>query len=174
MKSTRILDEDAIRRSLRRMAHQILEQLGGAEDLAFVGIPTRGLPLAERLAGMVREIEGTKPPVGQVDIGPYRDDERRAGELSRPVAVQGRRVVLVDDVLHTGRTTRAAIDAIVDWGRPHQIMLLVLVDRGHRELPIRADFVGKNVPTAHGERVVVHVSELDGLDEVLLVRDNDA
>lgn len=174
MKATRILDEDGMRRSLRRMAHQILEQLGGAEDIAFVGIPTRGLPLAERLSRMVRDIEGTQPPVGQIDIGPYRDDERRTGERSRPIAVQGRRVVLVDDVLHTGRTTRAALDAIVDWGRPHQIMLLVLVDRGHRELPIRADFVGKNVPTAQGERVVVHVSELDGLDEVLLVRDNDA
>lgn len=174
MSATRILDADGIRRSLRRMAHQVLEQLGGAEDLVLVGIPSRGLPIAQRLCRMIQEIEGQEPPVGQVEIGPYRDDTRVDTGRSMPVEVQGRRVVLVDDVLHTGRTARAALDAIVDWGRPRQIMLLVLVDRGHRELPVRADFVGKNVPTARGERVVVHMAEQDGLDEVLLMRDNDA
>ena len=168
----RILDADAMRRALWRMAHEILEQLGGAGELVLVGIPSRGEPLAQRLAGLIGQIEGTRPPVGRVEIGPYRDDLRRGSAPAPALPVAGRAVVLVDDVLHTGRTVRAALDAIVDWGRPQRVLLLVMVDRGHRELPIRADFVGKNVPTSGRERVLVRLVETDGVDEVVLERDN--
>lgn len=167
-----ILDADAMRRALWRMAHEVLEQMDGAKELVLVGIPSRGLPLANRIAKLIGQIEGIEPPVGQVDIGPYRDDGRARSAAAVPVAVEGRSVVLCDDVLHTGRTVRAALDAIVDWGRPHRISLLVLVDRGHRELPIRPDFVGKNVPTSHEERVLVRLIEADGVDEVVIVREN--
>ena len=161
-----------MRRALYRMAHEILEQLGGAQDLVLVGIPRRGEPLAERIAGLIEEIEGTRPPVTRVEIGPYRDDRRGGPEAAPGLPVGGKVVVLVDDVLHTGRTVRAALDAIVDWGRPQRVLLLVMVDRGHRELPIRADVVGKNVPTSAQERVFVRLRETDGLDEVVIERDN--
>ncbi|MDA8346002.1 MAG: bifunctional pyr operon transcriptional regulator/uracil phosphoribosyltransferase PyrR [Thermaerobacter sp.] len=161
-----------MRRALWRMAHEILEQQGGAEDLVLVGIPSRGLPLAQRIARLIEQIEGIEPPVGQVDIGPYRDDGRAEHRQALPTVVAGKSVVLCDDVLHTGRTVRAALDAIVDWGRPRRVSLLVLVDRGHRELPIRPDFVGKNVPTAREEHVFVHLTESDGVDEVVIERDN--
>ncbi len=168
----KILDADGMRRALWRMAHEILEQEGGAQGLVLVGIPRRGLPLAQRIAALIEQIEGVVPPVGQVDIGPYRDDGRAQVHSALPQDVAGRSVVLCDDVLHTGRTVRAALDAIVDWGRPRRVSLLVLVDRGHRELPIRADFVGKNVPTSRGEHVFVRLLESDGVDEVVLERDN--
>ena len=167
-----VLDAPMMRRSVRRIAHEVLEQNQGTESLLVVGIQTRGVNLAERLAGCIEEIEGEKVPMGKLDITLYRDDLRhtpvqpvvRSTDL--PIDVTGLVVVLVDDVLFTGRTIRAALDALVDFGRPARIVLAVLIDRGHRELPIRADFVGKNLPTSLNEEVVVKVSEIDGTDGV--------
>jgi len=158
---------------LRRLAHEIVEGAGGAQDLVLLGIPSRGVPLAERLADAIGGIEGTVPPVGGLDVTLYRDDLDLRGPLPLgatevPVDVADRTVVLVDDVLYTGRTIRAALDAVSALGRPARVRLAVLVDRGHRELPIRADHVGKNLPTAPGERVVVRVDEVDGVDEVVV------
>ncbi|MBI4199063.1 MAG: bifunctional pyr operon transcriptional regulator/uracil phosphoribosyltransferase PyrR [Chloroflexi bacterium] len=163
-----------VRRAITRMAHEVLERNRGAEGLMFAGIHSRGVPLARRLASRVREIEGVDVPVAAIDIGLYRDDvAARAQPVVRstnfPASVDGRTVVLVDDVLFTGRTIRGALDALMDFGRPGRVQLVVLVDRGHRELPVRADYVGKNVPTAREEEVQVHVEEVDGCDEVLLV-----
>jgi pyrimidine operon attenuation protein/uracil phosphoribosyltransferase len=174
-----LLDAEAMRRALTRIAHEILERNIGAQGVLLVGIRTRGGPLALRLAELIRRFEGVQVPVTTLDVTPYRDDRphsaypqpEKAGQvLDPPVDVQGRRIVLVDDVFYTGRTVRAAIDAIMDHGRPANIQLAVLVDRGHRELPIRADYVGKNVPTSRTERIQVHLNEIDGVDEVLLVR----
>ncbi len=163
-----------VRRALSRIAHEILERNHGTEGLALVGMRTRGLPLARRLAARIQEFEGQLVPVGALDIGLYRDD---VGLRARPVvhssdipfSVEGRNVVLVDDVLFTGRSTRAALDALTDYGRPKTVQLAVLIDRGHRELPIRADYVGKNVPTALGEEIQVRLEEVDGEDEVLIL-----
>lgn len=172
-----IMDAEEMRRALVRMAHEIVEQNPGAERLAFVGIHLRGVPLARRLAELVGRIEGRPPaPVGALDITLYRDDLTAVGPL--PVVrrteidfdVNGRPLVLVDDVLYTGRTVRAALDAVVDLGRPARIQLAVLVDRGHRELPIRADFVGKVVPTSRREHVEVRVAEVDGEDRALILQ----
>ena len=170
-----ILSSEQTRRALARIAHEILERNGGGESVALIGIHTRGVALARRLAASLREFEGVDAPVGEVDIGLYRDDlsGRARPALRRthiPVDLRGRRVVIVDDVLYTGRTIRAAMDAINDYGRPEQIQLAVLVDRGHRELPIRADYVGKNVPTSRDEEVDVRVMEIDGAEEVAIVR----
>lgn len=175
----RVLDADDVRRSLTRIAHEVLERNTGAVDMVLVGIHTGGVPLAARLAALIHEFEGAAPPVGSLDIGLYRDDlaaGRRPAmrPTDIPVSVEGRLVVLVDDVLYTGRTIRAAMDALTDFGRPRSIQLAVLVDRGHRELPIRADYVGKNVPTADDESIVVRVSEIDGVDEVLLLREGNS
>ena len=168
-----VLTSEEIRRALTRIAHEILERNRGARDVVLVGTHTRGVPLARRLAGLIKEFEGHDVSVGALDIGLYRDDisggvrpMMRATEL--PVDIQGRRVVLVDDVLYTGRTIRAAMDALTDFGRPSEIQLAVLVDRGHRELPIRADYVGKNVPTSLAEEVEVRVVEIDGSDEAVI------
>ena len=170
-----VMDARAIERALVRVAHEILERNKDTERLAFVGIRSRGVHLAERIRRAIQEIEaGTLVPFGVVDITLYRDDLDRG--LQNPVvqgtdipfAVDGRRILLVDDVLFTGRTVRAAMDALVDFGRPQSIQLAVLVDRGHRELPIRADFVGKNLPTSLGEQVQVRLAEVDGQDEVLI------
>jgi len=160
-------------RTLRRMAHQILERNQGAGRLVLVGIRTRGVPLAQRLADEVGGIEGASVPVGALDVTLYRDDYARTGPkplgaTRLPVDVDGRVVVLVDDVLYTGRTIRAAMTAVMDLGRPAAIQLAVLVDRGHRELPIRADVVGKNLPTSPSEDVRVYLLESDGRDEVVL------
>jgi pyrimidine operon attenuation protein/uracil phosphoribosyltransferase len=168
-----VVSADEMRRALRRMAHQVLERNGGADGLVLLGIPTRGVPLAGRLAGSIGEIEGTPVPAGSLDVTLYRDDYARTGPkpLGRtdlPADLTGRVVVLVDDVLYTGRTIRAAMDAVMDNGRPAAIQLAALIDRGHRELPIRADFVGKNLPTARDEKVEVHLVECDGVDEVVL------
>jgi pyrimidine operon attenuation protein/uracil phosphoribosyltransferase len=168
-----VLARDDIARALRRMAHQVVERERGAERLVVLGVPTRGVPLARRLAALISDIEGTAVPVGSLDVTLYRDDYARRGPkpLARtqlPSSVDGQVVVLVDDVLFTGRTVRAAMDALVDYGRPAAIRLAVLVDRGHRELPVRADFVGKNLPTALGEDVRVRLEETDGEDAVLL------
>jgi pyrimidine operon attenuation protein/uracil phosphoribosyltransferase len=164
-----VMDAEAISRAVTRIAHEILEANKGADNLALVGIVTRGAALAEILAAKVLEIEGAEVPVGTLDISFYRDDLaiRLSPEVHRtdiPFDVEGRDVILVDDVLFTGRTIRAAMDAIMDYGRPCSIQLAVLVDRGHRELPIRADFVGKNVPSSRRERVKVYLSGLDGRD----------
>jgi pyrimidine operon attenuation protein/uracil phosphoribosyltransferase len=175
-----LLDGEAIRRALTRIAHEILERNSGVRDLALVGIKTRGETLATRLAALIEKFEGLAVPVAELDVTPYRDDRPEfrgrgpgaRGELSGlDLEVEGRTIVIVDDVFYTGRTVRAAIDAIMDKGRPSSIQLAVLVDRGHRELPIRADYVGKNVPTSRAESVQVHLVETDGRDEVLLVRD---
>jgi pyrimidine operon attenuation protein / uracil phosphoribosyltransferase len=169
---SRLLDADDVARVLRRLAHEIVEREEGAERLVLLGIQTRGVPLAERLAALVSDIEGIAVPTGALDVTLYRDDLTRRGPLPLgetrvPVAVDGRTVVLVDDVLHTGRTIRAALDAVLELGRPAAIRLVVLVDRGHRELPIRADHVGKNVPSASGQHVRVRLVEVDGEDAVV-------
>ena len=175
----KILSSQEIGRALRRIAHEILERNNGAQGLVLVGINTRGVPLASRLAQSMSEFEGENVPTGALDIGLYRDDvSGGARPLMRPtdipIDIQGQRVVLVDDVLYTGRTIRAAMDALNDFGRPTEIQLAVLVDRGHHELPIRADYVGKNVPTSIDEEVAVKLTEIDGVDEVLLTRKVDA
>ena len=166
-----VMDGDAISRAVTRIAHEILEANRGASNLALVGIVTRGSVLAETLADKIREIEHAEVPVGTLDISFYRDDLaiRLSPEVHRtdiPFDVEGRDVILVDDVLFTGRTIRSAMDAIMDYGRPHSIQLAVLVDRGHRELPIRADYVGKNVPSSARERVKVYFDAIDGRDSV--------
>lgn len=169
-----VLDERDISRALTRISHEILERNRGPDDVVLLGIPTRGVPLAERLAARIRDVEDGAVPYGSLDVTPYRDDLRlrpaRALEHTDiPTAgVDGKVVVLVDDVLFSGRTIRAALDALNDLGRPTAIQLAVLVDRGHRELPIRADFVGKNLPTAVIEHVRVAVTEVDGRDEVMI------
>ena len=167
-----ILDADDLARALTRIAHEIVERNKGASDIVLIGVLTRGVHLAERLAERIAAIEGVTPPTGALDIGLYRDDiGMRAPAALAPTRVpnlDGKVVVLVDDVLYTGRSTRAALDALMDLGRPRAVQLAVLVDRGHRELPIRADYVGKNVPTRRQEEVRVRMSETDGRDEVLL------
>jgi pyrimidine operon attenuation protein/uracil phosphoribosyltransferase len=164
-----VMDSEAVSRAVTRIAHEILEANKGAGNLALVGIVTRGAALATILADKIRTIEGAEVPVGTLDISFYRDDlaTRLNPEVHRtdiPFDVEGRHVVLVDDVLFTGRTIRAAMDALMDYGRPCSVQLAVLVDRGHRELPIRADYVGKNVPSSSKERVKVYLKSLDGRD----------
>jgi pyrimidine operon attenuation protein/uracil phosphoribosyltransferase len=168
-----VLESDDVARALKRMAHEILERNKGADGLVLMGIRTRGIPLAERLAAHLHTIEGSEVPVGSLDVTLYRDDYARTGPLPLgqtvfPADIDGRVVVLVDDVLYTGRTIRAAMDAVMDYGRPRAIQLAVLVDRGHRELPIRADYVGKNLPTGSEQSVRVHLASVDGQDEVLV------
>ncbi len=168
-----VLDADQISRACARMAHEILESNRGANGLVLLGIPTRGVPLARRLARAMGEVEGTAIPVGSLDVTMYRDDLRRqptraVGRTDVPVGVDGAVVVLVDDVLYSGRTVRAALDALGDLGRPRAVRLAVLVDRGHRDLPVRADHVGKNLPTRSAERVSVRLAEVDGVDEVTI------
>lgn len=166
-----VMDADAVSRALTRIAHEVLEANGGAADLALVGIVTRGKDLAELLAQRIEQIEGVRVPVGALDIGLYRDDfgTRLVPELhgtTLPFALEGKTVVLVDDVLFTGRTIRAALDALMDYGRPAAVRLAVVVDRGHRELPIRADYVGKNVPSSRNESVHVALEAYDGTTAV--------
>ncbi len=164
------MDPSDVARALARIAHEIIERNKGASRVVLVGILTRGVYLAERLAKVIAEIEGVNVPTGSLDIGLYRDDigMREPAPLApvRVPDIDGKIVVLVDDVLYTGRSIRAAMDALIDLGRPQAVQLAVLVDRGHRELPIRADYVGKNIPTAHNEEVQVRMSELDGEDAV--------
>jgi pyrimidine operon attenuation protein/uracil phosphoribosyltransferase len=174
-----ILDETALDRALTRIAHEILERNAGAKDVAFVGVRTRGVTLAQRLALRIARIDGTQPPVGALDISLYRDDlGMRGAPVVRgteiPFSIKDKTVVLVDDVLFTGRTVRAALDAIVDLGRPRMVQLAVLVDRGHRELPIRPDYVGKNLPTSRRETVAVRLREHDGEDRVVIEEPGEA
>jgi len=176
-----LLDHEAVERTLSRIAHEIIEANPDLEDVALVGIQTRGVPLAQRLVHLIEERAGRAPLLGAVDITFYRDDVRvRGGEAplhAQPVVretqlhfpLEGRTVVLVDDVLYTGRTIRAAVEALFDYGRPARVQLAVIVDRGHRELPIRPDYVGKNLPTARSERIQVQLVEIDEVDQILLV-----
>jgi len=167
-----IMDESSMARALTRMAHEILEKHKGVEDLALVGIRSRGVPIARRLAARIKSIEGREVPVGTLDINLYRDDLTAIADhpvlrkTEIPFSVDDMKIILVDDVLFTGRTIRAALDALIDLGRPRLIQLCVLVDRGHRELPIRADYVGKNVPTSRDQQISVSLSESDGRDAV--------
>jgi len=174
MSERQILDADELRRALTRIAHEIVERNGGTDELVLVGVRSRGVPLARRLAGLIEQHEGVSLPVGALDISFYRDDLTKVAHA--PIVkktqampeIAGQTVVLVDDVLYTGRTVRAALDQLIDFGRPARIELAVLVDRGHRELPIKVDFVGKNIPTARAERVVLR-ERADGLLEVAVV-----
>lgn len=171
-----VMDAERISRALTRIAHEIIEHNRGLADLALVGVRSRGVPIAQRLASDIKQITTEDIPVGALDITLYRDDLMGASvgiqplvrKTEIPFSIDGRTIILVDDVLYTGRTTRAALDALIDFGRPKAIQLVVLVDRGHRELPIKADYVGKNVPTSRQQSVQVHLRELDGVDEVLL------
>jgi pyrimidine operon attenuation protein/uracil phosphoribosyltransferase len=171
-----IMDEEAMRRALIRMAHEVVEKNRGLADVVLVGVQRRGVPLAARLAKILEEIENQEVPVGELDITLYRDDltlkadQPIVGRTHIPFDIAGKKVILVDDVLYTGRTVRAALDALMDLGRPQNIQLVVIVDRGHRELPIRADYVGKNVPTSSKEIIHVKVTELDGVDQVVIAR----
>ena len=169
-----VMDADRIGRTLTRIAHEIVERNKGVQALALVGVRRRGVPIARRLAAIIKDITGHEIPTGSLDITLYRDDVAR--QAARPLvrrteitfSIDEKKILLVDDVLFTGRTTRAALDALTDFGRPMAIQLVVLVDRGHRELPIRADYVGKNLPTNPGESVQVRLQETDGNDEVVL------
>jgi pyrimidine operon attenuation protein/uracil phosphoribosyltransferase len=169
-----VLDADRMSRTLARIAHEILERNRQVEELALIGIRTRGVPIARRLAAIIREIQGHDVPTGALDITLYRDDLMRHAVGPQPLvrrteipfSIDDRRILLVDDVLYTGRTIRAALDALIDFGRPKAIQLVVLIDRGHRELPIKADYVGKNLPTSASQSVQVHLTEIDGRDEV--------
>lgn len=168
-----VMDTGDMDRAIRRIAHEILEKNRGSDDLVLLGIQTRGVPLAQRLALALEGIEGSAVAAGSLDIGLYRDDldqrpKMELGATSVPVPIGGKTVVLVDDVLYTGRTIRAALDALADIGRPSRVQLAVLVDRGHRELPIRPDYIGKNVPTSRSERVSVRLVERDGEDGVVI------
>ena len=170
-----VLDSNDIARAITRIAHEIVERNKGISDVVLLGIPSRGLPLAQRIAAQLEQIDGGAVPCGSLDITMYRDDLRmRPARALEPTAipargVDGATVVLVDDVLYSGRTIRAALDAVSDFGRPRSIQLAVLVDRGHRELPIRPDFVGKNLPTSMDEKVAVRLTEIDGFDEVAIL-----
>ena len=174
IEKTVLMDADGVRRVLTRIAHEIVERNKGVENVMLVGIRTRGVPLAERVAEEIEKIEKVRPPVGVLDITLYRDDlstmayQPVVRPTEMPVDISGRTIILVDDVLFTGRTIRSALDALIDMGRPRSIQLAVLVDRGHRELPIRADYVGKNVPTAAREIVNVLLSDMDGEEKVVL------
>ena len=171
----RLLGADDVRRALARIAHEIVERNHGVDEVVLVGLRTRGVPLARRLQALIAELERRDVPLGELDITLYRDDIQQSAPRSLqptaiPVDISDRTVVLVDDVLYTGRTVRAALDALIDLGRPRRIQLVCLVDRGHRELPIRPDYVGKNLPTSAEETVKVHLEETDGQDEVVLLR----
>jgi pyrimidine operon attenuation protein/uracil phosphoribosyltransferase len=174
-KSIRVMDADYITRTLNRIAYEILEKNRTLDDLALVGIRSRGVPLARRLAGKLKEITGSEPPVGELDINLYRDDLSRIAyhpvlkTTEIPFEIDDKVVVLVDDVLFTGRTIRSALNAIMDLGRPSWVQLGVLVDRGHRELPVRADYIGKNVATSKAQDVIVRLTEIDEEDEVVIV-----
>jgi len=169
-----IVDADGLRRIVTRIAHEIVERNKGVEDLVLVGIRRRGVPIAHRLAAKIKEFEGHAPTEGTLDITLYRDDLSTVaahpvvGTTEIPVDINGKVAILVDDVLYTGRTVRAAMDALIDFGRPRMIQLAVVIDRGHRELPIRADYVGKNVPTSKREVIGVKLVEVDGVDSVVI------
>lgn len=179
MPKKEVIDAVTMKRALTRITYEIIERNRGIDNLVLVGIKTRGIYIANRIAQRLEQLENVSVPVGELDITLYRDDNKREGieaELHAsdiPDSLEGKEVILVDDVLYTGRTIRAALDAVMDLGRPKRISLAVLVDRGHRELPIRADFVGKNIPTAQTEEIIVEVEETDGQDRILINRKED-
>jgi len=170
-----LMSSEEIARALVRVAHEVVEKNKGAVDIVLVGVRTRGVPLAQRLAAAIRDFEGVLVPVGALDIGLHRDDisylesKPMVQSTDIPTDITGKQIILVDDVLYTGRSIRAAMDTLMDLGRPKSIQLAVLVDRGHRELPIRADYVGRNIPSSSGEKVQVQVEEIDGIDRVTIV-----
>jgi len=170
-----IMTADDIRRTLARIAHEIIERNKSMSDLVLVGMRTRGVPLAKRLAANIKNFEGTEIPVGALDISLYRDDldslalNPLINSTEIPIDIAAKTIVLVDDVLYTGRSTRAALDALIDFGRPGTIQLAVLIDRGHRELPIRADYIGKNIPSSRSEQIKVELIETDGVDQVAIL-----
>lgn len=174
VKKNVIMDDKAMRRAIVRISHEIIERNKGVENIVLIGIRTRGVPIAERLAATIKDIENVEVPVGMLDITLYRDDLSTLAYnpiihgTEIDVDLNGKTIILVDDVLYTGRTIRAALDAVIDMGRPRAIQLAVLIDRGHRELPIRADFAGKNVPTSHKAAITVFLAEEDGKDEVVI------
>lgn len=170
----KVMDQDEIKRALRRIAHEIIEKNKGVDDLIIIGVQSKGVPLAIRLAQLLNDIEGVKIPIGTLDITLYRDDynerHRAAGKTEIPFNINEKILILVDEVIYTGRTVRSALDALMDMGRPAAIQLAVLIDRGHRELPIRPDYVGKNLPTSKKEKVNVHFDEESGEDAVYIVK----
>ncbi|HIY58604.1 MAG TPA: bifunctional pyr operon transcriptional regulator/uracil phosphoribosyltransferase PyrR [Candidatus Tetragenococcus pullicola] len=173
MTSKEVIDAVTMKRALTRITYEIIERNQGIEDLVIIGIKTRGIYIAQRIAQRLKQLESVDIPVGELDITLYRDDKKEMEEpeinaSSIPVDLEGKEVILVDDVLYTGRTIRAALDALMDYGRPQRISLAVLVDRGHRELPIRPDFIGKNIPTSLSEEIVVEMEEVDGKDRILI------
>lgn len=174
-----VVDAVTMKRALTRISYEIIERNRGLEDLVLVGIKTRGIYIAQRIAERLKQLEDIEVPVGELDITLYRDDvdtqqeDPEVHSSSIPVKLEGKEVIVVDDVLFTGRTIRAAMDAIMDFGRPRRISLAVLVDRGHRELPIRADYVGKNIPTALTEEIIVEMEETDGQDRIMIAKDTE-
>lgn len=174
MKSKEVVDALTMKRAIMRITYEIIERHQGIENVVLIGIKTRGIFIAQRIAQRLKELENIEVPVGELDITLYRDDKKQELEEAElhdsniPVSLEGKEVILIDDVLFTGRTIRAALDAIMDFGRPRRIGLAVLVDRGHRELPVRADFVGKNIPTSTKEEIIVEMQELDGRDRIVI------
>lgn len=179
MTTKEVIDSVTMKRAITRITYEIIERNRGIEDLVLVGIKTRGIYIAQRIAQRLKQIEDIDVPVGELDITLYRDDkkeevlEAELHDSNIPVSLEGKEVILVDDVLYTGRTIRAALDAVMDFGRPRRIALAVLVDRGHRELPIRADFVGKNIPTSSDEEIIVEMEEVDSQDRILIDKRED-
>ena len=178
MPKKEVVDAVTMKRALTRISHEIIERNKGIQDIVLVGIKTRGIYIAQRLAERLKQLEDIDVPVGELDITLYRDDVKDMEEPELhssdvPVSIEGKEVILVDDVLYTGRTIRAAMDAVMDLGRPRKISLAVLVDRGHRELPIRADYVGKNIPTSKTEEIIVEMEERDGADRIMISKGNE-
>ena len=178
MPKKEVVDAVTMKRALTRISYEIIEKNKGIQDIVLVGIKTRGIYIAQRLAERLKQLEDIDVPVGELDITLYRDDVKDMEEPELhssdvPVSIEGKEVILVDDVLYTGRTIRAAMDAVMDLGRPRKISLAVLVDRGHRELPIRADYVGKNIPTSKTEEIIVEMEERDGADRIMISKGNE-
>ncbi len=178
MPKKEVVDAVTMKRALTRISYEIIERNKGIQDIVLVGIKTRGIYIAQRLAERLKQLEDIDVPVGELDITLYRDDVKDMEEPELhssdvPISIEGKEVILVDDVLYTGRTIRAAMDAVMDLGRPRKISLAVLVDRGHRELPIRADYVGKNIPTSKTEEIIVEIEERDGADRIMISKGNE-
>lgn len=179
MQAKEVVDQVTMKRALTRITYEIIERNQTIQDVVLIGIKTRGIYIASRVADRLKQLEGIEVPVGELDITLYRDDKKETpaeAELHSsdiPVSLEGKEVILIDDVLYTGRTIRAAMDAVMDYGRPRKISLAVLVDRGHRELPIRADYVGKNIPTAKTEEILVEMKELDGKDRIMILKEEE-
>ena len=179
MQAKEVVDQVTMKRALTRITYEIIERNQTIQDVVLIGIKTRGIYIASRVADRLKQLEGIEVPVGELDITLYRDDKKETpaeAELHSsdiPVSLEGKEVILIDDVLYTGRTIREAMDAVMDYGRPRKISLAVLVDRGHRELPIRADYVGKNIPTAKTEEILVEMQELDGKDRIMILKEEE-